>query len=100
MFFFYSDFLFVENNNKDNSPKTLNDKIHQASSQKFRQFLYCLPFKKKIQIPISLCFYWSSRLGLQNTQITSLQRGKTLLISPNESPGYDTMQSNIETPVM
>ncbi len=29
----------VENNNKDedNSPKTLNDKNHQASSQKFRQ---------------------------------------------------------------
>ena len=30
------------NNNKDedNSPKTLNDKNHQASSQKFRQLVY------------------------------------------------------------
>ncbi len=30
------------NNNKDedNSPKTLNDKNHQASSQKFRQLLF------------------------------------------------------------
>ena len=33
------------NNNKDedNSPKTLNDKNHQASSQKFRvHFFFCL----------------------------------------------------------
>ena len=32
----------VENNNKDegNSPKTLNDKNHQATSQKFRQLMY------------------------------------------------------------
>ena len=32
------------NNNKDedNSPKTLNDKNHQASSQKFRKLIYCL----------------------------------------------------------
>ena len=30
------------NNNKDedNSPKTLNDKNHQASSQKFRQLIF------------------------------------------------------------
>ena len=35
------------NNNKDedNSPKTLNDKNHQASSQKFRQLrMYQVPF--------------------------------------------------------
>ena len=28
------------NKDKDNSPKTLNDKNHQASSQKFRQLKY------------------------------------------------------------
>ena len=27
------------NKNEDNSPKTLNDKNHQASSQKFRQLI-------------------------------------------------------------
>ena len=27
------------NNNEDNSPKILNDKNHQASSQKFRQLI-------------------------------------------------------------
>ena len=34
------------NNNKDEdkSPKTLNDKNHQASSQKFRQLIYLKPF--------------------------------------------------------
>ena len=33
-----------ENNNnyEDNSPKTLNDKNQQASSQKFRQLIYCI----------------------------------------------------------
>ena len=33
---------FFNNKDEDNSPKTLNDKNHQASSQKFRQgiFLY------------------------------------------------------------
>ena len=29
-----------DNKDKDNSPKTLNDKNHQASSQKFKQFRY------------------------------------------------------------
>ena len=35
----YSDRNLVKKNNKDedNSPKTLTDKNHQASSQKFRQ---------------------------------------------------------------
>ena len=28
------------NNDEDNSPKTLNDKNHQASSQKFRQLIF------------------------------------------------------------
>ena len=34
------------NNNKDedNSPKTLNDKNHQVSSQKFRQLMFILQF--------------------------------------------------------
>ena len=38
------------NNNKDedNSPKTLNDKNQQASSQKFRQLKMCLYFYWKI----------------------------------------------------
>ena len=36
------------NNNidKDNSPNTLNDKNHQASSQKFRQVVFCLHIVK------------------------------------------------------
>ena len=38
-----------------------------------------------------------SRLGLQNTLIASLQRGKTSL---NKFPGYDTKQSDGEAPVM
>ena len=38
-----------------------------------------------------------SQLGLWNTQTVSLQKRKTL---PNESPGYDTKQSNGEAPVM
>ena len=32
------------NKNEDNSPKTLNDKNHQASSQKFRQLRKSWPF--------------------------------------------------------
>ena len=35
------------NNNEDNSPKTLNDKSHQASSQKFRQVI----------VPELICLY-------------------------------------------
>ena len=36
------------NEDKDNSPKTHNDKNHQASSQKFRQLIkLCLKKKKK-----------------------------------------------------
>ena len=40
---------------------------------------------------------WPTQLGLHNTLIASLQRGKTPL---NECPEYDTKQSNIEAPVM
>ena len=36
-------------------------------------------------------------MGLLNTPTTSIQRGKIL---PNESPRYDTKQSDIEAPVM
>ena len=32
----------TNNKEEDNSPKTLNDKNHQASSQKFRQLICCL----------------------------------------------------------
>ncbi len=45
---FFLAFLIISshfgNNNKDedNSPKTLNDKNHQASSQKFRQLTFLL----------------------------------------------------------
>ena len=42
------------NNNKaeHNSPKTLNDKNHQASSQKFRQLeLNCLKFSSALNDP-------------------------------------------------
>ena len=37
------------NNNKDedNSPKTLNDKNHQTSSQKFRQLILNCPFNSR-----------------------------------------------------
>ena len=36
-------------------------------------------------------YFWSSRLGQQNTPTASLQRGKT---PPNECPGYDMKQSD------
>ena len=39
-----------------------------------------------------------SRLGLQNTQTASLQRGKTP--HPNKCPGYDTKQSTGEASLM
>ena len=39
------------NKNKDNSPKTLNDKNHQASSQKFRQLMN----QKCQEVPMSTC---------------------------------------------
>ena len=39
-----------------------------------------------------------SRLGLQNTQTASLQKGKTP--PPNECPEYDTKQSDDEAPIM
>ena len=34
------DILAENNKDEDNSPKTLNDKNHQASSQKFRQLFF------------------------------------------------------------
>ena len=47
---------YCGNNNKDedNSPKTLNDKNHQASSQKFRQL---------IGISLMFCWYHVVRLS-------------------------------------
>ena len=46
----------VENNNKDedNRAKTLNDKNHQASSQKFRQLLLCAMINMKWGIILNI----------------------------------------------
>ena len=45
------------NNNKDedNSPKTLNDRNHQASSQKFRQLAICLSMRECVVLFHSSC---------------------------------------------
>ena len=54
------------NNNKDedNSPKTINDKNHQASSQKLRQQISCIQrhFQRGTGYKVckSLCFFSSS----------------------------------------
>ena len=54
-----------------------------------------IPYKFQLYFPIN--FNLPSRLGLKNTPMAFLLRGKT---PPNECPGYDTEQSDGEVPVM
>ena len=51
------------NNNKDedNSPKTLTDKNHQASSQKFWQLISVIVFHIWLEIQITLIFINETR---------------------------------------
>ena len=64
----FSDYCCGNNNkDEDNSPKTLNDKNHQSSSQKFRQLirdqLYILCFIVLSQI--------SSNLSVNTATVTN-----------------------------
>ena len=54
---------------------------------------------KQLFYAIAQNIEWPGRLGKQNTQMASLQRGKTLYLH-DECPRYDTKQSDGEVPVI
>ena len=60
------------NNNKDedNSPKNLNDKNQQASSQKFRQQKY-LNIYQQLKYPSTVDGFWLSILIVKNKNFKS-----------------------------